>query len=135
MTELFFGKLAMTGWVILSVMMLFFASYIWLIVREVGGIRGTAMATLFTSLSVLFACFALLLSADSLIPHWLVGIIATTVCWPMPVCAFVLTDLYAADRNNHRSFTARSFMWYKRVTKDVGEESRPRHPFTIHPHT
>lgn len=131
MRDFFFGPLAITGWMIASLAMIFFAAWLWQIVLEVRGLRGTAMATLFTCLGILFTCFALLLHKDPWISKTIVGVIATAVCAPMPFAAFVLCDLYAADRNNHRSFTARSYQWYRRVTKDDSEENGPRHPATI----
>lgn len=132
MRDLFFGVGAIMGWTLAGIVLVFLASWIWLIVREVGGIRGTALATLLSCLAILFFCFALLLSKESRIPHALIGVIATVVCCPMPVAAFVLADLYSADRNNHRSFTTRSYLWYKRNVADAREESSPRHSITIH---
>lgn len=131
MRNFFFGPFAISAWMVGSVAMFFFASWLWQIVREVGGLRGTVMATLFTCLGILFACFALLLHDDPRISKLLVGVVASMVCAPMPFAAFVLADLYAADRNNHRSFTAHFYRWYKRITED-DRENGSRHPAEIH---
>lgn len=132
MKEFIFGPFGVVGWMFASAVMLFFAAWIWQIVIEAGGLRGTAMATLFTCLSILFACFALLLHDDPRISKFIVGMVATAVCAPMPFSAFILADLYAASRNNHRSFTARSYGFYKRLTSDEREERNPRHPISTH---
>lgn len=130
MREFFFGSFAIVGWMVASAAMLFFAIWILLIVLEVRGLRGAALATLFFCIGTLFGCFALLLHEAPHISKTVVGVIATAVCMPIPWAAFILADLYSADRNSHRSFTARSYNWYKRVTKSEPEEQDPRHPFS-----
>lgn len=132
MKDFFFGPVAVFGWFLASALFAFCAAYTWQIVREVGGIRGTAIATMFTCLAIICSCFGLILADQDWIPNFFLGAIVTAVFPPIVFAALVLTDLYAADRNGHRSYTARSFNWYQRVTHDDGEEGGPRHPAEIH---
>lgn len=130
--EFLFGPVAVVGWGLASAVFAFCAVYVWQIVHEVGGIRGTALATMCTCLAIICTCFGLILAKQEWIPSFLLGAIVTAVFPPIVFAALVLCDLYASDRNGHRSFTARSFLWYKRVTRDEGEEHDPRHPISIH---
>jgi len=134
MTDLFFGPVAVVGWFLASMVFAFCATYTWRIVQEVGGIRGTALATMCTALAIVCTCFGLILAKQDLIPNFLLGAIVTAAFPPILFAALVLCDLYGADRNGHRSFTARSYLWYKRVTKDEREERNPRHPISIQEH-
>lgn len=132
MTDIFFGPIAVFGWFVASAVFAFCAAYTWQIVREVGGIRGTALATMCTCLAVICSCFGLILAHLDWLPSFLLGALVTAAFPPIVFAALVLCDLYSSDRNGHRSFTARSYLWYKRVTKDAGEESDPRHPVSAH---
>lgn len=126
MRDLFFGQGAIVAWSIMSAIFGFLAAYMWLIVWEVGGIRGTAMAILFTGCAVTTAGFGLILSHNALIPGYVAGAIVSAVWPPMLLASIVLADLYAADRNGHRSFTTRSYLWFKRRTQDDKEASSQR---------
>lgn len=95
-----------------------------LIVFEVGGIRGTALSTLFLCCAVTTSGFGLLLSHQTTIAAHVIGAVITTSWWPMVLASLVLADLYAADRNSHRSFTARSYLWYERTLKRLGRGAR-----------
>lgn len=131
MSDVFFGPVAVFGWFLASAIFVFCAAYTWQIVYEVGGIRGTAMATMFTSLAIICSCFGLILADQDWISGFVLGAIITSAFPPIVFASLVLADLYSSDRNGHRSFTARSFAWYKRVTHDDREESGPRHPTSI----
>lgn len=131
MSDVFFGPVAVFGWFVASAIFAFCAVYTWQIVLEVGGVRGTAMATMFTSLAVICTCFGLILADQDWVSGFVLGAIVTAAFPPIVFAALVLVDLYASDRNGHRSYTARSYGWYKRVTHDKGEESNSRHPASI----
>lgn len=122
MTSFFFGTGGIIAWSMMTAVFAFLATYTWLIVYEVGGIRGTAMATLFTGMAVNTAGFALLLSHSAIVSGVVIGAIVTAAWWPIMLAAIVLADLYAADRNGHRSFTTRSYLWFKRMTKGKDNE-------------
>lgn len=132
MRDFFFGTFAVAGWFIAATILVSCATYLWLIVREVGGLRGAILATMFSCLALVCSCFGLIISDQELIPSIILGAIVTAVFPAIVIGAVILTDLYAADRNSHRSFTARFYFWYKRATHDDGEESGPRHPASIH---
>lgn len=124
MSEFFFGVGGILSWSLMTMIFVFLATYLWLIVIEVGGIRGTAMAVLFSGMAINTAGFALLLSQSTIVPGAVIGAIITATWWPILLAAIVLADLYAADRNGHRSFTTRSYFWFKRVTKDDKEDGK-----------
>lgn len=128
--DIFFGDFAVVMWFIASAIFVFCATYIWFIVFEVGGLRGTCLAITFTCCAIVTSGFGLLLSDQMLVSAEVLGAAISAVWPPMVICALVLCDIYAADRNNHRSFTARSYEWYKRVTKSEPEDSGPHHPFS-----
>lgn len=130
--DFFFGQPAIVLWFIAAAVFVFCASYIWLIVAQVGGLRGACLAITFTCCAVVTSGFGLILSKQTLIPVEVLGAAVSAVWPPIVICALVLTDLYAADRNNHRSFTARSYEWYKRSTRSPREDADPHHPFTLH---
>lgn len=115
MRDFFFGTGAMVTWFAMSAVFLFLATWTWMLVVQVGGIRGAALAVLFTSCAITTSGFGLLLSHYPLIASWIVGAIITAMWWPMLLASVVLCDLYAADRNNHRSFTTRSYQWYQQM--------------------
>jgi hypothetical protein len=82
------------------------------------------MATLFTGLGFTTAGFALLLSHNAIVSAYVVGAAVTAMWWPMLLAATVLADLYAADRNGHRSFTTRSYLWFKKLVDRNGDGDR-----------
>jgi hypothetical protein len=116
-TDFFFGAGATVVWFVMSALFLFCACWTWLIVLEIGGIRGTALGIVFLSAAITTSGFGLLLSHQAVVSGEMIGIVITSVWWPMVLAALVLTDLYAADRNGHRSFTARAYLWYERAVK------------------
>ena len=126
MRDFFFGIGGVISWSLMTMVFAFLATYLWLIVREVGGIRGAAMAILFSCLAITTTGFALLLSHSTIISNLVVGAVVTAAWWPIVLSSIVLADLYAADRNGHRSFTTRSYLWFKRRTQDDKESSRQR---------
>lgn len=131
MHDLFFGQMAVVGWFIVAALMLFCAVYTWYIVLEVGGVRGTALAITWTSCAIICSANGLALSEQQLIPPFVLGAIIAAAWPPIVISALVLTDIYAADRNNHRSFTARSYFWYKRVTHHDGEARGGHTPIVL----
>jgi hypothetical protein len=124
MRELFFGTGAMVIWFVMSAIFLFLATWTWLLVREVGGIRGVALGTLFTCSAITTSGFGLLLSHQTIVSSLVVGAMVTATWWPMLLASIVLCDIYAADRNSHRSFTARSYLWYQRLTRDRNDDGQ-----------
>lgn len=118
MREFFFGTGAMVIWFIMSAIFLFLATWTWLLVYQVGGIRGTAMATLFTGSAITTSGFGLLLSHQTIVSSLVVGAMVTASWWPMLLASVVLCDIYAADRNGHRSFATRLYLWYMRLRED-----------------
>lgn len=76
------------------------------------------MAIVFTCCAVICCCFGLILEKPVWVSTLVLGAIVTAAWPPIVICSLVLTDLYASDRNNHRSFTARSYEWYQRVTRN-----------------
>lgn len=131
MRELFFGQIAVILWFVASALFVFCASYIWIIVAQVGGLRGTCLAIVFTCCAIITSGFGLLLSGQGLISHAVLGAAISAMWPPIVICALMLTDLYAADRNSHRSFTARSYAWYKRITQSPREDADPHHPIEL----
>lgn len=117
MKGLFFGFWGVLSWSLMCGIFAFLAAYTWLIVREVGGIRGVALATLFTSAAITCGGFGLLLAHNPLVSGYVIGAVITAAWWPALLAAIVLADLYAADKNSHRSFTTRSYLWYQRMIK------------------
>src|SRR5688572_8851823 len=113
MASFFFGTGGIVIWSLMTAVFVFLATWTWLLVFQLGGIRGTAMATLFTCSAITTAGFALLLSHNAIVSSWVVGAVVTAVWWPILFAAIVLADLYAADRNGHRSFTTRFYLWFK----------------------
>lgn len=132
MHSIFFGEVAVVLWFIAAAVFVFCASYIWIIVAQVGGLRGTCLAIVFTCCAIVTSGFGLILSGQTVIAREVLGAAVSAVWPPIVICALVLTDLYAADRNNHRSFTARSYAWYKRITKSPREDADPHHPTMLH---
>lgn len=124
MRDFFFGTGAAITWFVMSAVFLFLATWTWLLVIQLGGIRGTAMATLFTSSAVTTSGFGLLLSHQTIVSSLVVGAMVTVTWWPMLLASAVLCDLYAADRNGHRSFTTRSYLWYQRIVEKFGRGSK-----------
>lgn len=125
MRDFLFGTGAMVIWFVMSAIFLFLATWTWLLVRDVGGIRGTALATLFTCSAITTSGFGLLLSHQTIVANWVVGAMVTATWWPMLLASIVLCDIYASDRNNHRSFTTRSYLWYQRMTRDKNVDKQP----------
>lgn len=123
----FFGEFAAVGWFVVASIFVFCASYTGYIVLSTGGgLRGTANTILFSCLAIVCACFGLILSKEALIPDFILGAVITAVFPPIVIAALVLTDIYASDRNNHRSFTARSYLAYRRFLdshRDRGSRS------------
>lgn len=124
MREFFFGTGAMVIWFVMSAIFLFLATWTWMLVYQIGGIRGTAMATIFTCSSITTSGFGLLLSDQTLVSSLVVGAMVTAAWWPMLFASIVLCDVFAADRNSHRSFTARAYLWYQRVTRDKSDDEQ-----------
>lgn len=122
MREFFFGQGAVVMWSLSAAIFAILAAYLWLIVLELGGLRGAMMAVLFTGCTITCLGFAVILSHTALIPGYVAGAIVSSAWPPMVIAAIILCDLYAADRNSHRSFTAKSYIWFKRVTKDDKED-------------
>jgi hypothetical protein len=131
MHDFFFGPLAVTMWFVAAAIFAFCATYVWWIVFEVGGVRGAALAITFTCCAIICCCFGLILSDQEWISTLVLGALVTAAWPPIVICALVLTDIYSADRNNHRSFTARSYLWYKRAIRHEGEERGGHHPITV----
>lgn len=115
MKDFFFGTGGIVVWSVMTAVFAFLATWTWMLVFQLGGIRGTAMATLFTGSAITTAGFALLLSHSAIVSSYIVGAVVTAAWWPIMFAAIVLADLYAADRNGHRSFTTRSYLWFKRL--------------------
>lgn len=132
MRELFFGQVAVMLWFVASSIFIFCAAYVWFIVAHVGGLRGTCLAIVFTCCAIVTSGFGLILSGQQFVSHIILGAAISAVWPPIAICSLVLTDLYAADRNSHRSFTARSYEWYKRSTRSPREDADPRHPIELH---
>lgn len=130
MQDFFFGSFAAIGWFAAASIFVFCASYVAYIVISTGqGLRGTANTILFSCLAIVCSCFGLILSKQTLIPVFWLGAIVTSAFPPILVAVLVLTDIYASDRNNHRSFTARSYLAYKRFmerNRDSGNHSPVR---------
>lgn len=127
MSSIFFGPVAVVSWIIASLIFTFCATWVWAIVLEVGGVRGTALAILLTCLAIISICFALILMHQPWISTWLLGAIISAVFPPILFSVLILTDLYAASRNSHRSFTARSYEWYQNMLNDRHEKNNSRH--------
>lgn len=121
MNDFIFGTGGVIAWSGMTMIFMFLATWTWMLVAQLGGIRGTAMAILFTGSAVNTAGFALLLSHNTIISNLVVGAVVTAVWWPILLAAIVLADLYAADRNGHRSFTTRSYQWFKRMMDKNGD--------------
>ena len=124
MRDFFFGTGAMVVWFAMSAVFLFLATWTWLLVLQLGGIRGTALAILFTCSAITTSGFGLLLSHQTIVSSLVVGAMVTAFWWPMLLASVVLCDLYAADRNSHRSFTTRSYLWYQRTVERLGRGSK-----------
>lgn len=126
MRDFFFGVGGIIIWSGMTAVFVFLATWTWLLVIQLGGIRGTAMATIFTCAAVTTTGFALLLSHAAIVSSLVVGAVVTAAWWPILLASIVLADLYAADRNGHRSFTTRSYLWFVRVTRGEKEENEKR---------
>ena len=116
MRDILFGQWAIFAWVVACAIYTFLAVYMWLMVWEVGGIRSTAMGILFTGCAITCLGFAAILSHTALLSSAVAGAIISAAWPPMLLASIVLADLWAADMNSHRSFTTRSYLWYKRLT-------------------
>lgn len=131
--QLFFGPIAVAGWFLASSVLMAFAVYIWAIVLRLGGLRGTALAILFTALAIVCCCFGLILSRQTWIPGFVLGSIITSAFAPIVICAFVLTDFYGASRNEHLALTARLNNWWESVRRKSAKEGNDaRYPIEIH---
>lgn len=113
MSDVLFGPIAVVAWILASLVFVFCATWIWQIVHEAKGLFGTALATIFTCLAVVCVCFGFILMRQPWVPSWVLGAIVSAVFPPMVFAALILTDLYAASRNSHRSFTSRSYQAYR----------------------
>lgn len=131
MSEWLFGPVAIAVWILASAAFAFCATWLWGIVFEVRGLFGTGLATIATCLAVVCVCFALILMRQPWIANWVLGALVSAAFPPIVIWMLVLTDLYAASRNGHRSFTAISYEWYQRVTKRDRDERTPRHPISL----
>ena len=125
MRDFFFGTGAVVVWSLMSAIFLFLAAWTWMLVFQLGGIRGTALATIFTCCSITTSAFGLLLSHQTIISSLVVGAMVTAAWWPMLLAAFVLCDIYAAERNSHRSITTRLYLWYQRAKEEKGNSKQP----------
>lgn len=106
------------------------ALYVFLVWREVGGVRGFALMLCALCAAVITATFAisysgeihfvgermiLLAVAGTRIPiEWIV-MIQQGAWFPLAVSLFLLGDLWVADKNSHRSITYRTYTWYARL--------------------
>lgn len=124
MTNWFFGPVAVVSWFFAASVFVFCATYVWQIVLEVGGVRGTSLAIIFTSCAIICCCFGLILSKQDVVPAFLLGAIVTAAWPPIVICSLVLTDIFAADKNAHRSFTTRSYLWYKSLVQGKTNSGR-----------
>lgn len=104
----------------------FGACYTWWVWSQVRGLREAMIGWLQTSLVAMLVLSAALFSPYSPIPFGriIVALVAALVSMVFP--SAVLSDLYAADHNDHRSFTTRSFQWYKRTASRLREKPRTR---------
>lgn len=124
LSDILFGPVAIAAWIAASLILVFCATWIWGIVFEVKGLFGTALAMIFTCLAVVCVCFAFILMHQPWLPNWILGAIVSAMFPPIVFATLILTDIYAASRNGHRSFTTRSYEWYQRVTKTAKSENR-----------
>lgn len=111
-------------YLVTAMVLAFAAAYVWFIWVQVSGIRGAMTGVLLTS----FCFMALLLSAmHSPDPHVSQRVLVALfrAMWPPAlVAAVIVADCYAADHNDHLTFTTRSYHWYKRITSRALERQR-----------
>lgn len=105
-------------WLALATISFFGASYTGQVWREVRGLRGMALTVLQASIGVIASLMAMIVSDQALIPALYAGIGIRTVVWIMVLAMLVLADFYAADHNDHRSLTTRSYLWFKSLSKE-----------------
>jgi hypothetical protein len=116
MRDLFFGTPAIYLWCLMAALFVFGATYVGLVLRTVGGLRGVALVVLCLGLAIVTGGFAILLSRDPRIPGEVVGIAISTAFYPVVFSSLILVDIYAADHNDHRAISTITYLWFKRAT-------------------
>lgn len=108
-------------WVILASVFTFGAAYTWLVWWQVRGIRGMALGTM-QSCMALIASMMAMIAADAPLVSPLAAVITIRIgVWVVAFAALVLSDIYAADHNDHRSLTTITYLWWKRLAKERGK--------------
>lgn len=99
-----------------------FALGVWI---EVKGIRGIAMVALAYCLMVLCMVMSAIRAGHAaLIPRDILTLIIRAVFPIMLLSVAVIIDLWAADHNDHRSLTTRSYLWFKRLVAQEKPSTR-----------
>lgn len=108
-------------WFFIASVMLFGASYLWMVWWQVKGIRGLALSVALTCGAIISSCFGILQAKQAIVPDIYLLVIHRAAWWPLMLSGLLLADIYAADHNDHRSLTTRTYLWFKRVTKSRDE--------------
>ncbi|MCC6454177.1 MAG: hypothetical protein IT328_04490 [Caldilineaceae bacterium] len=123
MRDLLFGQGAVVMWSFAAAVFGALAAHMWLIVWEVGGIRGTSMGILFSGCAITAAGFAAILSHSPMLPGYVMGAIISAVWPPMLLASFILADIYAAERNSHRALITKIYLWFKRESEQNRQDA------------
>lgn len=111
-------------WFGIATLLYFGAGYLWLVWAQVKGVRGLALATALTCGAIIASCFGILQSQQPLIPDFWLLVVHRAAWWPLTLAGLLLADLYAADHNDHRSLTTKSYLWFKSITRSRNDDDK-----------
>lgn len=120
-------------WFAASSLLMFASIWTWMLVRQFGGIRPTALAIIATSAAINTAAHGWG-GCDSCGANVVARALITATWAPMVICILVMIDIYAADRNGHRSFTAISYNWYRKLVDRDRAPGDARSPYHLGDH-
>lgn len=100
----------------------FAAAYIGIVWWQVRGLRGILLMILFFALSVICSGNLWLHTGNARIPTDVIVAIQRSQWVTILFATLMLADLYAAAHNDHRSLTTRSYLWFKRASKEREHE-------------
>lgn len=134
MTALFtqlFDDPVMAMWFLLSAFFFFLALFSLRVWFDVRGVRGIAIFTLTVACGLLAMLLGVARSPEARIPWATILILLRPLFTLMAISCGVIVDLWAADHNDHRSFTTVTYEKFKALTYERHRKST-HHGASLH---
>jgi cytochrome bd-type quinol oxidase subunit 2 len=108
------SDMMMLVWLALAALLWFGASFALLTWRQVRGVRGLALATAMASAALIASMTGVMHSPQVVVPFSVLLAVQRAGWGPLTLGLLVLSDLYAADHNNHRAVTTILYLRWDR---------------------